>query len=395
MEASIVTSKFTLLLFLFTTNAFALSGTFKTYYSIVEDAGKDTFYGSLVNTFRPKVTKAINDQFTFYAAYAFSPSAYKKSFSNPSKQAYRAVDLNGQMYTSIKKNNSEFLINQNLDRFNINYSANWGSFNIGRAPVAFGSAKIVNPTDVLTPVTYQTLDKEERVGIDVIRLNYALGPLGILDIGYVVGDQFKAAQSASFLRLKLNVKATDISTMLMDFQDNLLLGIDLARSVGNASAWFENAYVVPKYFKNSTNLNNSLANYYRATLGIDYKLTQTIYSYVEYHYNGAGSMDPAKYISLQNKIPYLQGGVTLLGQHYLIPGMTYEINSLWKSTIQLLLNMNDLSMFNNLSLEHNIAQDVFIDLGAYLPIGTKTTLIQKSEFGVYPKIIYSALRYYF
>ena len=384
------------LLLFFAQNAFALNGSYKTFISESQNPFQSSFDGSLTNTFRPKLTWSPNDSYTFYAAYALSLDLQKNTLLSPVSQTqrdYRVIDFNSDLYSSNHKSSSIVYITQNLDRFYMNYSFSAGNLNIGRAPIAFGSAKIVNPTDVLTPISYQTLDKEERVGVDTIRMNISLGSLSLLDVGYVFGEKLKFSKSAAFLRLKMNYFHTDISAMAMDFQDNLLLGLDFARSVGNASAWLEMANVIPKYFNHGD--NSYLHNYYRATVGVDYKLTSSIYSYIEYHYNGAGVLDSKKYFLLQATTPYTEGGVSLLGVHYLIPGMTYEISSLWKLTEQLLLNAGDLSVFNNLSLEYNLAQDVFIDLGAYLPFGAKSQQIQKSEFGIYPKLIYSSLRYYF
>jgi hypothetical protein len=381
----------------FENNSYALNGSFKTYLSELENHDQNSWNGSLSSSIRPKYTWNASDKYAFYIAYALTLD-WKQSTpllsTEQMKRDYRLIDLDQEISSSKKNDLSKISLIQNLDRFYMNYSFSNLNLNVGRAPIAFGSAKIINPTDVLTPISYQTLDKEERVGVDTVRMNYSLGTLSLIDVGYVVGDKFKVSKSAAFFRLKTNYLQTDISTMIMDFQDNLLIGIDLARSVGDASAWFESAYVIPKFFTNNDTTN--LKNYFRSTLGIDYKLTPEIYSYVEYHYNGAGDSEARNYVFLQMKIPYTQGGVYLQGVHYLIPGLTYEINALWKTTCQFLLNLNDNSIFNNIALEYNVAQDMFLDLGAYLPFGTQSKLLeQKSEFGVYPKIIYSSFRFYF
>lgn len=383
----------------FEESSYAINGSYKTYFSESKSPGEDSYNGELTSTFRPKFTWSPNENYTFYGAYALSVDWQKKSlpiFTLPkTKQAYRVLDLDEELYNSDRDNqkSSRFLVNQNLDRFYVSYSKNALNLNVGRAPIAFGSSKIINPTDVLTPISYQTLDKEERVGIDTVRMNYSLGALSLLDIGYVLGHKMDFSESAVFTRLKTNVWATDVSVMLMNFQENLMAGIDLSRSIGKASSWLESAYVVPKFFNNDEKGN--LKNYLRTTIGVDYKLTEAIYSYIEYHYNGAGVSDPKRYFLLQNQTAYTEGGVYLSGAHYIAPGMTYELGSLWKLTGQFLLNLNDYSIFNNLALEYNVAQDVFMDLGAYVPFGKKTELVQRSEFGSYPTSIYTSLRFYF
>ncbi len=383
----------------FEKSSYALNGSYKTYFSESKFPDEDSYSSQLTSTFRPKFTYSPNESYTFYVAYGLSLDWQNKAqpiLSLPkTKQAYRVADLDEELYSSDKRNqkSSRFLLNQNLDRFYVSYSKNAFNLNVGRAPIAFGSSKILNPTDVLTPISYQTLDKEERVGIDTVRVNYSLGALSLLDVGYVLGHKMDFAESAVFARFKTNVWSTDTSIMLMDFQENFMAGIDLSRSIGKASAWLESAYVIPKYFNEDEKKN--LKNYLRTTVGFDYKLTESIYSYIEYHYNGAGASDPKRYIFLQNQTAYKEGGVYLSGAHYVAPGMTYELSSLWKLTGQFLLNLNDYSIFNNLALEYNVAQDAFIDLGAYVPAGKKTELVQRSEFGSYPTSFYTSLRFYF
>ncbi|MEA9355830.1 hypothetical protein SHI21_06450 [Bacteriovorax sp. PP10] len=383
----------------FARNSYALNGSYKTYFSESKTPYEDSYAGELTSTFRPKYTWSPNENYTFYAAYALSVDWQKRSpllLAGPkAKQGYRVLDLDQELYSSDKDNqkSSRVLLNQNLDRFYVSYSKNAFNLNVGRAPIAFGSSKIINPTDVLTPISYQTLDKEERVGIDTIRVNYSLGALSLLDIGYVLGHKLDFSESAVFTRLKTNVWATDVSIMLMDFQENLMTGVDFSRSIGNASAWLESAYVVPKFFNQDE--KNNFKSYLRTTIGFDYKLTESIYSYIEYHYNGAGASDPKRYMFLQSQPAYQEGGVYLQGAHYVAPGMTYELSSLWKLTGQFLLNLSDHSIFNNLALEYNVAQDAFIDLGAYVPAGKKSQYIQRSEFGSYPTSIYTSLRFYF
>ncbi|MBC7713672.1 MAG: hypothetical protein H7177_10050 [Rhizobacter sp.] len=379
-------------------NSYAISGSFKTYFSETKNPNESSYDSTLSSIFRPKVTYVASEHYTFYGAYALSLDWEKNTpfltTQQTPKKNYRVLDLDREITNSDKTKSRSLSVNQNLDRFYVNYSQGAFNLNVGRAPIAFGSSKIINPTDVLTPITYATLDKEERVGVDTVRMNYSLGTLSLLDVGYVFGHKLDFSESAVFARLKTNVFATDTSIMAMDFQNNLMFGLDFARSIGKASAWFESAYVIPKYFKKSE--SNNLDNYYRATIGLDYKLTESIYSYIEYHYNGAGNTDPNKYIFSQNKTAYTEGGTYLYGVHYIAPGLTYEISSLWKLTGQFLFNFNDDSFFNNLSVEYNVAQDMFIDLAGYIPFGKETkTFQQRSEFGSYPKTVYTAFRMYF
>ena len=380
---------------IFFQSAFALSGTYKTFFSTIGNPDSDSFNGVVSNIFRPKVTLAPSHYFSFNIAYALSVNMQNAStVGTKQKKEYRVLDLESALYPSHITNSSNINLTQNLDRLSVTslFPSSKLNLTVGRQPIAFGSAKVINPTDVLTPFAYQELDKEERIGVDAARMNISLGDLSLFDAGYVFGDKLKKSKSTYFIRMKGNALATDVSTIFMIFKRNLLLGLDVSRSLGQASGWLESAYVVPKYF----DLNReNIHNYFRVTVGLDYKITPSIYTYCEYHYNGAGALDAKKYALLPAQVAYTDGSVYLKGVHYLIPGMSYEINPIWKLTGQFLFNANDLSVLNNLLVEHSFAQDVFLDFGSYLPIGAKSGQVQKSEFGIYPKIYYSTLRLYF
>ena len=63
-------------------------------------------------------------------------------------------------------------------------------------------------------------------------------------------------------------------------------------------------------------------------MGIDYNFSQGIYTFAEYHLNTAGSASASKYLTRPNRSAYAEGGVYLLGQHYLAPGLTYQATPL-------------------------------------------------------------------
>jgi hypothetical protein len=185
--------------------------------------------------------------------------------------------------------------------------------------------------------------------------------------------------------------------MMMDFRNNLMLGADVARNLAGATIWLEMAYVFANIMKDY----NSSQNYFRLSTGLDYNLTSKLYSYIEYHYNSAGKAGAPEYSSLPNTAAYSDGFVYLLGRHYLIPGITYEMTALTKLSSQLLINMNDPSMFMSLVLSYNFLENVMLDIGTYISLGRNMTMptpfnyVPRSEFGMYPSIFYTSIRLYF
>jgi hypothetical protein len=303
--------------------------------------------------------------------------------------SYRAFDIDEQIYPSDDDEESAIILLQNLDRAFATISYELLDLYVGRQPVAFGAARVINPTDIIAPYTYNTIAKEERIGVDAMRLKISTGQLGEFDIGYVFGEDLEYEKSAAFIRLRSYIFMTDLTVMTMMFRKNYLLGLDLVRSIGGAGAWIESAYVLAE--------EGSDDNYLRFSAGTDYSFTDKLYAYIEYHYNGAGEDKPDNYFKNLGKTAYTDGAVYLLSKHYIAPGMTYQVTPLLTFSGQALINMNDGSSLVSPSFEYSLADDVYSEIGAYIGMGDESNnpLAPRSEFGLYPDRFFISLNIYF
>jgi hypothetical protein len=303
--------------------------------------------------------------------------------------SYRAFDIDEQIYPSDDDEESAIILLQNLDRAFATISYELLDLYVGRQPVAFGAARVINPTDIIAPYTYNTIAKEERIGVDAMRLKISTGQLGEFDIGYVFGEDLEYEKSAAFIRLRSYIFMTDLTVMTMMFRKNYLLGLDLVRSIGGAGAWIESAYVLAEV--------GSDDNYLRFSAGTDYSFTDKLYAYIEYHYNGAGEDKPDNYFKNLGKTAYTDGAVYLLSKHYIAPGMTYQVTPLLTFSGQALINMNDGSSLVSPSFEYSLADDVYSEIGAYIGMGDESNnpLAPRSEFGLYPDRFFISLNIYF
>jgi len=189
--------------------------------------------------------------------------------------------------------------------------------------------------------------------------------------------------------------------LAVGFQEDLLIGLDIARSVGGSGVWLEAAYVLPDA------LNATLpkpANYARLTAGMDRSLSAKVYAFVEYHFNSAGSSRPSSYAGLFGTPAYTRGTVYLMGQHYAIVGTTYQASPLIPVTTLVIWNATDGSFAFSPQADYNIAQNMYLGGGVYLGIGRRplTPLFGgsispelRSEFGSYPDFVYLSFRVYF
>jgi hypothetical protein len=333
---------------------------------------------------------------------------------SPATNPYRFKDLDAVL-TDIGNNG---VVLQNLDRFNYQYSNQYGDLTIGRQVLSFGSSRFINPTDIFIPFAIQTLNQEYRVGIDAIRYKADVGDFAVIDMGLVTGEDGKKQNSAAFLRGKNSINGNDIEAIAIILDGAWLMGAGIERAIGDFGFWFETAYMDWQ----QTSIDESKGtktlsvtalpstavpytdNYWRTSIGSDYALNEDIILMIEYHYNGAGSDNTEDYTKLATQAPYQKAGVYLYGQHYLIPALTWLASPLLSVSASAFYNVSDRSVFITLSGETSWTDNLYSDFGVYLSHGDNMKYRSNgeqseynfgSEFGAYPLSIYASLRYYF
>ena len=390
---------------LFGSDRFGIDGYYKNFSVVYTFPGQEFLpfdfsepVGSVSGRLRINTTYWLNNRVHLRASYDFAPRIQDPllfqvppSLTPINPFAYRVTDFDARLYPSENDEVRSFGIFHNLDRLYLSVEADVVDLYVGRQPIAFGSARVVNPTDVLAPYSYETLDTEDRIGIDAVRARVPLGFMGEIDVGYVFGDDFETERSAYFLRAKMYAARTDISLMLMGFRENMLVGVDLARSLGGAGCWLEAAHV----FADGTDFAGR--DYFSASVGMDYSFVNNTYVFAEYHFNQAGTSEPADYLANARRAAYSEGSVYLLGRHYITPGITWEFTPLLFGSLQVLTNLSDQSLYLTPSAEYNVAENMYLSGGAFLGIGDgpESLMDIKSEFGIYPDIYHMSFRYYF
>jgi len=216
-----------------------------------------------------------------------------------------------------------------------------------------------------------------------------MGELGEFDVGIILGDGAERESSAAFLQLRGNVNGKDLHFALIEYAEQTLVGAGIQSALGNFGFWFEAASV------------SGDEDFVRASIGLDYALTESTFAQVEYHYNGAGSDDAEDYLQVAATHPYRRGGVFLFGEHYLIPSVSVQLSPLWVVSAMGIMNLSDDSAFFSMSAAYNIAEDFYMDFGIYHFRGDKLELspvglpLLGSEYGASPDMFYTSIRYYF
>ncbi len=286
---------------------------------------------------------------------------------------------------------------QNPDRFFLSWRTTAFDLYIGRQAIAWGGGKIINPTDVIAPFTFETLDTEERRGVDAVRLRVPLGWMSEADAGFVFGDAKQSWSNAAYLRGKTYFLQVDLSLIIMQFQGHLLAGLDMASHFAGAGIWFETALVRPDAFRGKPETPDR--EYWRVTLGADYNISGSWYGFLEYHYNGPGAEQPEHAYRLANKPAYYAGTVYLLGRHYGIIGLRHQASGLWTLWGQALWNISDGSCMAAPRFSYSLAQNAELTGGFFTRFGSgpekgQPLPVMQSEFGSYPAFYYLSMQFY-
>ena len=359
--------------------------------------------GVVINRGRLNLSYAPTDSLSFAFAYDFMPRVQDPLLFSQSliavstaSSSYRIADFDSPIYPSAEDPAGSVGIYHNLDRISVQFRTDFADISAGRDAIAWGSARVVNPTDVVAPYTYDQLDTEDRIGVDAVRMRIPVGVMGEVDTGYISGANFDFDKSAVFLRTQLNAAETDFSILLLEFQRDLLIGLDIARGIGGAGFWLETAYVFTAPFDAESDVSE---NYLRTSIGFDYSFGGETYAFIEYHFNGAGARKPENYLTNLEQPAYTRGSVSLLGMHYLAPGFTHQLTPLISFSGQMLFNLFEPSTFIAPQIAYNVAEDIHLSLGGFISIGKRPKNGEapefRSEFGSYPNLFFSSFRVYF
>jgi len=385
-----------------------------------------TFIADLLST-RVNVQGNPADWAGVEAAYSLIPRymnddfarVFAASSATPSN-IYRIDDPDPILYPSSIDSTDNFVVTGNLDRLYVAFAASKFDFILGRQAVAWGSAKALNPTDVIAPFLFTEIDMEYRIGVDAARLRVPVGDLGEIDAGYVAGEDVEFDNSAAYVRAKQYLWNMDVAVTGMLFRQQAMLGLDFTRGIGGFGTWVEGAYVwVSDEARAASPVSGTEYDdewWARLSAGADYSLGNGTYLFCEYHFNSPGSTDPHDYRFQILTPAYADGNVYLFGKHYLIPGVGWPITPLWNANASALWNLPDGSVLLNAIVEYNWKENIYLDLAAFVgfganpiydPQGANLPIVApgitidplatefRSEFGAYPDTYYFTIRYYF
>ncbi len=243
---------------------------------------------------------------------------------------------------------------------------------IGRQRIAWGTAMLWNPMDILNPFNPIQLERLERQGIDAALLDWDYDALSRVSLVYA--RQRSGASAA--MRWRSNLRGYDLSLMAGRFRGDAVGGFDFAGQLGDVGLRGEFTRTRPEAGRGFT----------QAVLGADYTFGNSLSLNLEVHYNGRGATDTRDYDFAR----LLRGEILSLARHYVGAYLGYDLTPLLRWDNFLIVNLDDDSLFLAPNLIYSLTDNLEGTLGIQAFHGDPGT-----EYGTFENLYHVQLQRFF
>ncbi|HEY3446151.1 MAG TPA: hypothetical protein VGK67_07290 [Myxococcales bacterium] len=259
-----------------------------------------------------------------------------------------------------------FLVQHDLDRLALKLSLPHVDLVVGRQVLSWGSGKLWNPTDLLSPFAPTDIDKEIRKGVDAVRVSVQLGSTGLLDALWL--PQQRAADNGGVLRGQLNLGGYDFSLSAAKYVSDVVFGADLSGDLGPLGVHAEAAYTLGITGWSGGPLKVE-ERFFRGVGGLEWRPHEKLILLAEYYFNGFGATQASGYLAKMKSDRVSRGEIFGAGQHYLGLVASWLASDLLSANLTVLGNLQDPSAMLVPVLEYSVEQSVLVRVGGFIPIG--------------------------
>jgi len=277
--------------------------------------------------------------------------------------------------TSIIREEDSWFLAHRLDRLYLAVVGEKGSLRIGRQAITWGNGYVFNPMDLFNPFPPTAIDRDYKVGDDMLNGQYSLGQFGDLQGLYVArrnpdNNQVETDQASLAAKLHLAYGTSEFDAMVSKHFEDHVIGLG-SRGYLKDTAWRLDA--------TWTFLDDG-DDYLSVVANLDYSwvwFKKNFYGFVEYFYNGIGKSDYAEALldpDIDERLA--RGELFVVGRNYLSGHLQVELHPLVKASLTAINNIEDPSGILQPYLVWDATQNLQITGGLNFYYGDKGT-----EFG--------------
>lgn len=266
-----------------------------------------------------------------------------------------------------------------LDRLSVGYSTSRAVIRFGRQAVSWGNGLVFQVLDFANPFSPVAVDKDYKNGADMLYGQF--GFTRATDVQMMIvprrnpanGD-VEGSQSSYAGKLRSRLGPWDVDVLLARHYDEDIAGLGFARGIGGAVWRFDASLTNLKTGDSAVSLVTNL----------DYSWTwggKNVYGFVEYFRSGVGYANADDYTTSNPELVerIQRGELFTIARDYIGLGLQVEFTPLFNLYNNLIVNIDDGSMFYQLRGVYDWGQNVRLMAGVNLPAGERG-----DEFGGIP-----------
>ncbi len=265
----------------------------------------------------------------------------------------RLVDFDPLLSTG-----ERYQIQHNLDLLALKFGGERGDVTIGRQVFSWGSGRLWNPTDLLSPFAPTDIDREVRRGVDAVRVSIPLSLTAQADALWL--PQKTLREQGAVARVRFNLAEFDVSPSVAKYVRDVVYGLDASGDLGSLGVHIEAAY---------TTALDTDERFLRGVAGLSAQPADSVFLTAEYYYNGWGTTRPEEYLDVLQSSRVARGEVFGAGRHYLGIVTSWQATGLLAVNGIVIANLTDPSAQLVPSVEYWAAQSILVRAGGYVPLG--------------------------
>lgn len=299
------------------------------------------------------LTAEVHDELQLHVRSRLSELAPQSALT---ADASRLVDLDPLV------DEGNFQLVNDIDRLSVRLGAGPADLTLGRQALSWGVARILSVVDRTSPFLPTDLDKEEKRGVDAVRVQVALGDVSGVEAAYLPRFDWDDASVAG--RAFTSLGDVDLSLTGGKYGDTTLAGATLETTLWDAGVRVE-AAALP-----SDDGWDRLV----ATAGADYQFV-----------TGAGDV----YLALEYRFERTS--------HYAELAATWTPHPLVKLEMSAIVNASDASALLVPTVRWSVREDVELCAGAFIGLGERpeADFTGGSELGQMPTVVHVQSKVWF
>ncbi len=293
----------------------------------------------------------------------------------PPSDKCRLMDL-----TKTIDENDNHILYHRLDRLSLTLMPEWGVVRIGRQAVTWGNGFLFNPMDLFNPFSPIDIEREYKIGDDMIYTQFPVNKVGDFQFLYVPRRDQKTRdvewnQSSLAGKLHFARGTTEFDIMAAKHYRDTVVGFGSTGYLGNTAWRLDGTWTFLDEDRGTDDYLSVVAN-------MDYSWVwwkKNFYGYVEYYFNGfchdrytEAWTDP----DIAGRID--RGELFTLGRNYLSGHIRVELHPLFNVYLTAINNLGDPSGIVQPRAVWDMTQNIQITLGGNIYYGGRGT-----EYGGY------------